>query len=201
VARRATTVKPSEKSAINALSLKERVGKHPIHYFAYTVIAVALAVALAVAWLSAHYQVNPRDREIAYLKEQLSERDKTISKLEAAREPDRAQINQLLATNQKIENALGAVNADLKQSREAIEGWTSQNAALQKKLDTYATNYSIMSEIRELDKRKSEIEKKIASRRLFANGERPLKKQDQRQLDELQARILVLQQRLACEAK
>ena len=99
MARRATTVKPSEKSAINALSLKERVGKHPIHYFAYTVIAVALAVALAVAWLSAHYQVNPRDREIAYLKEQLSERDKTISKLEAAREPDRAQINQLLATN------------------------------------------------------------------------------------------------------
>ena len=93
------------------------------------------------------------------------------------------------------------MNADLKQSREAIEGWTSQNAALQKKLDTYATNYSIMSEIRELDKRKSETEKKIASRRLFANGERPLKKQDQRQLDELQARILVLQQRLACEAK
>ncbi len=201
MARRATTVKPSEKSAINALSLKERVGKHPMHYFAYTVIAVALAVALGVAWLSEHYQVNPRDREIAYLKEQLSERDKTISKLEAAREPDRAQINQLLATNQKLENALGAVNADLKQSHEAIEGWESHNVALKKKLDTYATNYSIISEIRELDKRKSEIEKKISSRGLFANEERPLKKQDQRRLDEFQARILVLQQRLTCEAK
>jgi chromosome segregation ATPase len=201
VAHRATTVKPSDKSVINALSLKERVEKHPIHYFAYTVIAVAIAVAFGVAWLSEHYQVSPRDGEIAYLKEQLSEREKTISKLEAAREPDLVQINQLLATNQKLENDLRVAHADLKQSREVIEGWKSQDAALQKKLETYATNSSIMSEIRELDKRKSDIEKKIASRWLVANEERPLKKQNQRQLDELQARILVLQQRLACEAK
>src|SRR5438105_3235847 len=133
VADRITIDQPSEKSATNPLSLKERVEKHPFHYLIVTAASVAVAVALGISWLSEKYRVEPKLEKIASLEQKISE-------LNTARDPDRTQINQLSAKNQKLENDLGIANDNLKQSRDDLARWKNQNAELQKRINTYATN-------------------------------------------------------------
>jgi chromosome segregation ATPase len=133
-----------------------------------------------------YVQIAPRDREIASLKEQLN-------KLETARDPDRKQINELLAANKKLENDLAVAQDNLKQSRD-------DNTTLQKRINGYVANGSIFSKIDALDKRKSEIEKEVSKHipwGIALRDDTPPKprtvsqheEQRQRQINELQSRI------------
>jgi hypothetical protein len=94
--------------------------------------------------------------------------------------------------------------SNLTQTQDSLSVWKAQNSELEKKLSRYTANYSIISEVCTLDERKSSIEKKIASRWLIDNQQRIEsyhEQQQQRQLKELQDRILSLQEHLGCEPK
>ena len=203
MAHRITIDKPSEKSATNPESLKEKVEKHPFYYIAVTAIAVATSVAGGVFWLSEKYRVEPKNERIAYLDKQVQDRDDKISKLNAAYDPDRKQINELLATIQKLENNISVAQDSLKQLRD-------DNAKLQKRIKIYEANGKIFSQIDALDKRKSVIDRNIRNYWGYNTNDpndrfvNDLKAQDEKKIresNELQARILSLQQKLECEPK
>jgi hypothetical protein len=123
--------------------------------------------------------------------------------LNAAYDPERKQINELLGTIKKLENNLAVAQDSLKQFRD-------DNAKLQNRIKTYEVNGKIFSQINALDKRKSGINRNTRNYWGFNTNDpnnrfvNDLKAQDEKQIresTELQARILSLQQKLECEPK
>jgi septal ring factor EnvC (AmiA/AmiB activator) len=189
VAYRIQIDQPAEKSATNRTKLKERIENHLI-----VVLAGVLVFGITIGLKVVEYvQIAPRDREIASLKEQ-------VTKLEADRDPDRKQINELSTTIQKLENSLAALQDSLKKSY-------NDNAVLQKRIKTYETNGAILLAIRGLAKEKSLVDKNLYPVRtnqtegFMAREQTRHHEMQMYKSNQLQDRILSLQQKLGCEPK
>ncbi len=198
MAERITIDQPAEKSATKSTNWIEVFNTNLKNLTA--IITFAILIAGATWGALEKTRIESLKEQVAFWKEQIAERDKTVSELKSARDPDRKKIDELLATNQKIENDLGAAKDNLKQSRD-------NNAELQKRIKTYEANSNILSKIRELEKQKSPIDRNLYPFRTYINDENSLKGErisheiQQRKSDELQARILSLQQQLQCESR
>jgi septal ring factor EnvC (AmiA/AmiB activator) len=193
VADRIAIDQPAEKSATKSTNWIEVFNTNLKNLTA--LITFAILIAGATWGALEKTRIESLKEQVAFWKEQIAERDKTVVELKAARDPDRKKIDELLATNQKLVNDLAVAKDNLKQSRD-------NNAELQKQLNTYANNSSIISEIRPLEKRQSEIDRAIHA---SFNGDMFARNVDvgelRRQSDGLHVRIVILEQKLACEPK
>jgi len=85
------------------------------------------------------------------------------------------------------------------QCQDALEGWKTHSAALQKQLNICTDDCNIIAKIHDLETQKSSIEEDIA--RQTTSDVKENTENWIRQSHDLQARILDLQQRLACQPK
>jgi septal ring factor EnvC (AmiA/AmiB activator) len=164
------------------------------------VLGVLVAVAAAAWSLSQAAQVAPRDRDIASLKEQVAERDKIISKWEEAYEKLQKQTEPLYTNYKTLENNLTAVNVNLKQWQDALEGWRTQNTELQKQLIICKANGDILLEVRDLAKQKSRVDDLLGDRDPRGYTQQAYEAWKHESAG-FQARTLGLQQKLVCEQK
>ena len=110
------------------MGLKEQLENHLI-----IILAGVIVVAGSIAWTASEkIRVEPRDREIAILKQQVADVKQNNCELKAAYDSYRAQIQQLLAKNRQLEKNLAESNGNLKQWYDALEGWKTQHSELQK---------------------------------------------------------------------
>jgi hypothetical protein len=169
------------------MNIGEQIKNHPL-YAICTILVVPLIVG---TWgLSEAIRVTPLNQE----KERLEKR-----------------VAELSQKNTELNN-LVASQGSAKQSQESIADWQNRNAELQKRIEVYKSNCDILSEIRALDKRKLEIDKRerwTSVGRLPGSSVEDAIKEDfnrtpekeRRQSSELQARILSLQERLMCQPR
>ena len=180
--------------------LKERTEKNPV----YVVFTFAVAAA-GIAWAASEkIQVAPREREIGSLRQQVAE-------LKAANEPGQKQIQELSAKNIKLENDLEASRNNLIKTQDTLKARETNYLVLEKNINRCEANGNIFSEIRKLEERKAPFDARLTTKwglRTIKSGEKPEpyiptfhEIQWQRQSDELQARIVDLQQRLHCQPK
>jgi hypothetical protein len=172
----------------------------------WPLIAFPVLIA-ATAWVASEaFRVAPRDKSIAFLAEEVAKRSKLISEWKEAYEIHQKQSELLLENNKTLgktcEDAITKCQSDFNQCQtrsqeclNVIGKWEKHSAELQKTVNSYASNGSIISEIRALDKRKSAIEDYLSSKGYTQEAYETWK----RQSTDFQARILVLQQKLACE--
>jgi hypothetical protein len=172
----------------------------------WSLIAFPVLIAAAVWIASEIIQVEPRDQYIAFLTEEVAKRNKIVSEWREAYETHQKQSELLLGNNKTLgktcEEAITKCQSDFNkcQSRSqeclnVVGKWEKHSAELQKTVNSYVTNCSIISEIRNLDKRKSTIDDNLGSRGYTQEAYEAWK----RQSVDFQARMLVFQQKLACE--
>ena len=145
------------------------------------------------------FQVEPRNQYIAHLREQVAERGEIIKDWKDACEPISTNYKTLEGHLAECQNTLKQWSVDgkntIKQWQDALEGWKKQNSELQKTVNSYVSNCSIISEIRALDKRKATIDNWRGdtgyTQKAYDSWER--------QSADFQARMLVLHNKLTCE--
>jgi chromosome segregation ATPase len=141
-------------------------------------------------------QVSPRDREITILKELVTDLKKKFSELNVDYQTYRSQVEQLHTKLKILENDITVFQNHLRQYQDSIEFWKTQKSNLEKTLNNCTTNCSIISEVRNLDSRKSSLDRKLAQSGLVEEGNR---EEWKRQSYELQVRISDLQKYLVCQ--
>ncbi len=136
--------------------------KEPFENSLFIRLGAAFAAGAALAWaVSQSTRVSLRDRDIAAMNQQIAKQEKTISELKALYEPYLKQISQLLADKQILEDNAKASQETFKKWQEAQDLWIKQNDQLQKLVNSYSKNCSIISEIRALDKRKATLDENV----------------------------------------
>jgi septation ring formation regulator EzrA len=146
-------------------------------------------------------QVADLEAQVADLEEGIAKRDKIVSDWSEARKSSQKEIIEPLLENyKKLESHFAECQSNLKQWsaecqnihkqwKDAFEGCRKENSEVQKTLNRYVNNCSIISEIRNLDKRKATIDNNVQNG--YVN--------QQPESNDLQVRILVYQQKLGCE--
>jgi predicted nucleic acid-binding Zn-ribbon protein len=88
------------------------------------IIASAIVIAGGIGWtVSEKIRVEPRDREITSLNKKIDDAQKNLNELNAAYDPYRKQIQQLLAEKQQLENNLTLYQTNDKGYRDIIKRW------------------------------------------------------------------------------
>jgi chromosome segregation ATPase len=177
------------------------------------IITAGVLIPLTVTILE-YVRVSPLTQRVAELTQKAAELKEQVTKLEADNEPNRKRIEQLLADNQKLENALGASQKNVK----TLETYSSK---VEQNLNICKANGSILKKIRELEAEKASIQKKIDSRWLIVPEDisiaRPpfdpnppppqprvvssFEEKWQRRSDEVHTRIVGLEKLLQCEPR
>jgi hypothetical protein len=172
------------------------------------IISGAIVFAGGIGWtVSEKIRVEPRDREITSLNKKVDDAQKNLNELNAAYDPYRKQIQQLLAEKQQLENNLTLYQTNdkgykdiikiwedmyqksNKECGDTIKQWDKANSDLQKAINKFSANCSIISDIRDLRRRKANLDD------LVQRGHR----QYQNESSDLHVQVLSLQQRLTCE--
>jgi len=131
----------------------------------------------------------------ARLHQQVAALQHDLHELKAAREAAHKSIQQLLTEKQQLEDTLMVANESLQQWHDQLQGWQRHNADLQKAVNLYTKNCSILAEVRSLDSRKAHMDANLG-RKTYAQQEYDTWKLHS---DALQARIFDLQHFLTCQ--
>jgi len=172
----------------------------------WLLITGAVAVALGTWRISHNRYIAPLKEQVASLEEEIAERDKIISGWSDAYKSSRNQNEPLLENYKKLESYLAECQSNLKQWsaesqnihkqwKDALEVCRKENTGLQKTVNSYVRNCSIIKEYRDLDNRKIQIDNWRNENRYEERTYETLKSQS----DGLQARIIVLHNKLTCE--
>ena len=113
---------------------------------------------------------------------------------------DNQKQSELLFGNSKTlgetcKEAITKCQNDNKQCLDVIKDWKKHSSELQKSVNSYVSNCSVIQEIRDKDYRKTEIESKLSSQGYTQQAYETWR----RQSADFQAQILSLQQKLMCE--
>jgi hypothetical protein len=161
----------------------------------------AAVVLVFGTWVTSQkIKVVPLEAQVAKLEEEGAELRKIVSDWRDAYKSYRDQNAPLLENYKKFESYLAECQSNLKQWsaesqnshkqwKDALEVCRKENSGLQKTVNSYVSNCSIISEIRALDKRKATIDSNVQNG--YSN--------QQPESNDLQVRILVYQQKLRCE--
>ena len=155
-------------------------------------------LVFSVTWRMTHDNyVIPLEEQVAHLEEQVTRQSRYIQEMNATCEPNSTLVEQLRASNKTLESNMTQWVDTYQQFPDIVEGWKKGHAELQKTLNSYVANCSILSEVRELDSRKVKTENYLMKSGYSTESYEVLR----RQAADFQDRIRDLNQKLACEPR
>ena len=105
---------------------------------------------------------HTQQQELARLQQQVAALQHDLRELNAAYAANQQYSQRVLTDKRQLEHTLAASNESLKQWNDRLEGWKMQNAALQKAVNLYTKNCSILAEVRSLESRKTQIDANLS---------------------------------------
>jgi chromosome segregation ATPase len=175
------------------MSFKDALEKHAV-WFGIGLVAIGVTGGVGV---SEYLRVAPKAERIAELERKATE----LKELSSGADNCQRDLAKQTSARTELESKLRDTQSALNQWKASLEEWKSANAELQRGLNQASANCSVLSQVRDVERRKDLAEHSMRlDMNNDASGARQRAAETRRQAEEYQARLLQLQGKLSCES-